>query len=328
MKKALILFFSLFAFAAYAQQEQQYTQYMVNPYVINPAVGGTEDFSHLMLGYRNQWVGFGRDNSGPKTYYASMHTTLGKQFRQYHHKGEHGYWHGIGGYIYRDQAGPTTRTTFYGNYSFNMPITSYIRLSAGVFAGIKQLSVDKEWFNSIDRPGYEDDYLLASNLNKTTPDVTAGLWMYSKDWYAGVSAFQLLQNQTISDDGITTVGDQGSGKLNTHIFLTAGFRLPMTEMINLVPSLAMKGVYPTPLSMDFNLKMDYNDLWFVGVNWRVQDSFSPIVGVTIQKRYEVSYSYDATTTKDLRGEQSGSHEVILGLRIGHAKNIDCPSKFW
>lgn len=328
MKRILQVLAFCFPAFLYAQQYQQYTQYMVNPYAINPAVGGTENYADVKVGYRTQWVNFGRDNSGPKTYYISGHTTLGKQFRQYHHKGEHGYWHGIGGYLYKDAAGPISFTSFNLNYAFNMPINKHTRFSFGIFGGFKQMKVDKSWWNFLDKPGYDQDNYLASNdFTKVMPDLSVGGWWYSTDYYIGASMFQLLHNK-VSQDGWTAAYSQGSGNLVGHYFVTGGFRMPMSEVVDLVPSFAMKGVVNTPLSVDLNLKLQYQDLFFGGINWRVQDSFAAIAGVVLMKRLEVSYSYDFTTTKDIRTHSSGTHEVIVGLRLPHGKNIDCPSKFW
>ena len=40
-----------------AQQLPQVTQYMINNYIINPAVSGMEDSYQLRTTIRNQWVG-------------------------------------------------------------------------------------------------------------------------------------------------------------------------------------------------------------------------------------------------------------------------------
>ncbi len=330
MKRILLVFIvAIITLSLKAQQHQQYTQYMVNPYTINPAVGGTEDYTDVKVGYRTQWMNFGRDNSGPRTMYITAHTALGKPaFRQYHRKGEHGYWHGVGGYIYTDKAGPITNSSFLANYSFNMALTRKMRLSVGAFAGVKQFKVDQNWWNFTGRTGYQDDYLTSTNLNRIIPDFSFGMWLYTSNYYIGASIFQLLGSKIDVPDGLTAQGDQGTGKLNNHYFITGGIRLPMSENIDLVPSMALKGVVNTPLSVDLNIKAQFRDIWFAGINWRVQDSFAGIVGVVIMSQIEVSYSYDFTTTKEIRTNSSGTHEVILGLRIPHAKNIQCPSKFW
>ena len=44
-------------FSGNAQQDPQYTQYMYNTQVINPAYVGSKDALSFVLLYRTQWVG-------------------------------------------------------------------------------------------------------------------------------------------------------------------------------------------------------------------------------------------------------------------------------
>ena len=61
MKKLYILIFISYLFCnnVSAQQLPLYSQYMFNPYLINSAICGTNDYSMLLLNYRDQWSGFG-----------------------------------------------------------------------------------------------------------------------------------------------------------------------------------------------------------------------------------------------------------------------------
>ena len=43
---------------ANAQQRMQYSQYLWNGYLMNPAFAGIEDYIDLRSGYSHQWAGF------------------------------------------------------------------------------------------------------------------------------------------------------------------------------------------------------------------------------------------------------------------------------
>jgi len=61
MKKIHILIASLFLLGAMdisAQQNPQYTQYMYNMSVVNPAYAGSKDAVSMGALYRKQWAGF------------------------------------------------------------------------------------------------------------------------------------------------------------------------------------------------------------------------------------------------------------------------------
>src|SRR5687767_4886339 len=59
-----------------AQQRPQFSQYMLNQYIFNPAISGIEDYTEVKMGTRYQWVGL---DGAPVTYYVSAHTPLNKQ---------------------------------------------------------------------------------------------------------------------------------------------------------------------------------------------------------------------------------------------------------
>ena len=61
MKKIYIITFLLGIFLfpdANAQQDPQYTQYMYNMNVVNPAYAGSKESLSITALYRNQWAGF------------------------------------------------------------------------------------------------------------------------------------------------------------------------------------------------------------------------------------------------------------------------------
>lgn len=322
LRKILIGMMLLVGLTTIAQQEQQYTMYFVNPYTINPAVGGTEDFIDIKLGGRYQWMGI---EAAPKTIYLTAHSTLGKEFKpEYHHHGEHSYWHGVGGYVYKDQTGPLSRSGYYGSYSFNHPINKKLRLSTGFFAGLKQFTVDGSFFNN-----KQADNVVASaaTLSKMMPDMSFGMWLYSKDHYIGISAFQLLGN-SLSFDGLQDPTLQSAeGALGRHVFIQGGYRVALGDDLDVIPSFAVKFVNPAPVSKDINVKLNYGDGLFVGGSWRIGDSFSVAAGTVLLDQWEVAYSYDLNVS-GLSQYNTGTHEVIIGYRLKHPKHIRCPSKFW
>ncbi|MFT4849690.1 MAG: type IX secretion system PorP/SprF family membrane protein, partial [Sediminicola sp.] len=61
MKKLTLLVLLLVVLSAEfasAQQDPQYTQYMYNMNVVNPAYAGSKESLSITALYRNQWAGF------------------------------------------------------------------------------------------------------------------------------------------------------------------------------------------------------------------------------------------------------------------------------
>ena len=58
-----------------AQQRPYYTQYIMNNYIINPAVAGIENYWDVKASHRMQWVGI---QDAPVTTYITIHGPLKK----------------------------------------------------------------------------------------------------------------------------------------------------------------------------------------------------------------------------------------------------------
>ena len=316
--KLLILILLCLSLLSFSQQEQQYTLYMVNPFTINPALGGTEDFIDIKMGYRTQWVGF---ESAPKTYYLTGHGTLGKEFNgsSYHRKTERKSWHGIGGFVYRDETGPFSRSGFSFQYAYNLPLSRGVRFSLGSFFGAKNYTYD---ISSLRREEFIDDAIPLTRISRTIPDLSVGIWIYADNWYLGGSGFQLLQNKI----GVKDLLLSKNNRLLSHYFINGGVKLPINETFILVPSFGIKTIFPLNASIDVSMKLDYKDFVCGGVSLRSGDSFSVFIG-TLVKSIEISYAYDITLSS-IRNDSAGSHEVVVGVRINHPTHVLCPSKFW
>src|SRR6266446_5036057 len=77
MKRFLIISFLLIeGISLIAQQRPHYTQYILNNYILNPAISGIENYTDLKLSARNQWVGL---DGAPQTFYLTIHGPLGKK---------------------------------------------------------------------------------------------------------------------------------------------------------------------------------------------------------------------------------------------------------
>ena len=93
MKKIFILIIHFCSFLVYSQQEPQSSQFMINPFIVNPAYSSVEDLAHFQLRYRKQWEGI--DNT-PSTSYLSFHTPINKSRWARTHPGDFRNWHGAG----------------------------------------------------------------------------------------------------------------------------------------------------------------------------------------------------------------------------------------
>ena len=322
MKKALILVLLpllLAAAPALAQQQAQYSQYMNNNYILNPGATGVEDYIDAKLSYRTQWVGL---EGAPKTYYASISSSLGKwrTVSKRTLRDRRRPFHALGGLVYNDVTGPTSRTGVYLSYAYNMVLRPNLRAALGVSAGMQQFAVDGQQLQFFDRT------TRAGSAASRVPDASVGLWVYSSDFYFGVSGAQLLANKLDFSFGPASLDAGAGNSLRRHYFTTAGVRVPLSDDWTLVPSVLVKAISPAPVSVDLNAKLKYQDLLWAGVSWRATDSFVALVGLSYEQ-FTLGYSYDAGLS-ELAGYNRGSHEVLIGLRLKKKAQVVCTNRFW
>ena len=323
MKTALLPLLALLLLAAApvrAQQQAQFSQYMNNNYLLNPGATGVEDYIDIKASYRTQWVGL---EGAPKTYYLSANSSLGKWRTTNKRTLREGTrpFHAIGGFVYNDVTGPTSRTSAYLSYAYNIALTPKIRAALGVSAGLQQFSVDGQKLQ------FFDPTTVAPSSASRVFDGAVGLWVYSPDFYVGASSTQLLANKLDFSYGPDLLGVGAPGNsLKRHYFVTGGVRVPLSQDWSVVPSVLVKAVRPAPLSVDLNAKLKYRDLLWAGVSWRASDAVIAMVGFSYEQ-LTVGYSYDAGTSQ-LAGYNSGSHEILIGLRLKKKKQVVCVNKFW
>ncbi|WP_375418242.1 type IX secretion system membrane protein PorP/SprF [uncultured Hymenobacter sp.] len=321
MKRTLLLWLLLLAAApAWAQQQAQYSQYMNNNYILNPGATGVEDYIDVKFSYRTQWVGL---DGAPKTYYASASSSLGKwrSTTKRTIRDRRRPFHAVGGILYNDVTGPTSRAGAYVSYAYNVALTPAIRAALGTSVGMQQFAVDGQQLQ------FYDPTTRAANAASRVFDASAGLWVYSDDFYVGVSGAQLLGNQLDFSYGPNLLGEGAPGNsLRRHYFATAGVRVPLSDTWSVVPSVLVKAVDPAPLSIDINAKIKYGDLLWFGASWRAFDSVVGLVGLSYEQ-FTLGYSYDAGIS-ELNGYHNGSHEVLVGLRIKKKAQVVCTNKFW
>ncbi|WP_299759249.1 type IX secretion system membrane protein PorP/SprF [uncultured Pontibacter sp.] len=329
--------FLVAAGSAFAQQRPQYTQYTLNNYLANPAITGIEDYADLKLGTRHQWSGL---EGAPQSYYVSLHMPVNKpggstyggrrsMAKESSMKSSNIYrksrpHHGFGLMAMSTETGPLKRGSISASYAYHQPLSRNIKVSAGVQPGIIQYSLDpasvKLANNSLHDPAIYD-----GRVNEVKFDLTMGLWLYSRNFYAGVAGAQLVpsKRQFVADN---TVSDN-EGSLQQHYYVTGGYRLDVAPYFALIPSVMVKMAQPSPLSVDATMKALYADRLWAGITYRHKESVAAMAGISINHLLDLAYSYDATTSP-LGQASAGSHEVVLGFKLRNTRKIICPEWAW
>ena len=277
------------------QQLPHYTQYMFNDFVINPAIAGIHDFYQIRTNHRFQWVGL-----------TDPPLTNSIAFYGPHAKLDMGY----GGYVYNDVTGPTSRTGITGSYAYNIAITRDIRLSMGISASMMQFRIDGTQLNPRD---VSDPALLNMVSTSYLPDAGIGVYMYAEEFYVGLSAAQLLNNNLKIFDN-----RNGLNRLKTHINLTGAYRFQVDRDWVLEPSVMIKGTAPKELSSDVTARAEWKKMLWGAVAYRHHESIGILLGYSYEKMLSFGYAYDIGIST-LRKYNTGTHEIMIGYRFNDIK---------
>ncbi|WP_461790599.1 PorP/SprF family type IX secretion system membrane protein [Pedobacter sp.] len=317
------------------QQRPQYTQYVFNNYLLNPALSGTENSVDVKLGHRMQWSGL---KDAPQTSFVSAHWSLGSDYlwqnplslpresdnpmsksymRHYTSSPAH---YGVGVMAVSDRTGPISRIDAGMSYAYHLQLSGTNNLSVGTYIGLSRISLDE---NALDLETDGDPALSDVLATQFKPDASIGVWLYGARFFAGLSVQQVIP-QVLA---FTKSSNYKQGKTVPHFFATSGYKLFLDEEISLIPSFMLKGVSNLPLSVDLNVKLSYKDQIWIGGSYRKSDSFSGMVGFNLKRFANLTYAYDQTTST-LNRVSNGTHEIVLGIQIDGAYQVFSGGRTW
>ena len=329
----LLVFFAVLTGVAHAQQRPQYTQYVFNNYLLNPAVTGIENYTDVKAGHRSQWTGL---NGAPITSYITINAPIGRNFiesnansfsagggknpnsrlytQDYMASAPH---HGIGAMIVTDKAGPITQTNLAATYAYHLGVTDRLNLSVGVAAGFMRTALNT---SEITLETALDPAISNGNNSQFKPDLGLGVWLYSSSYYLGISAQQVLPQQLYFTSQAAAIS---ANKTVPHYFVTGGIKLFLSDDLTLMPSFLIKQIKPVPLTYDLNLKLAFQDKFWIGGAYRHKDSFGALAGFYLNSLLNVGYSYDITTSA-LNTVSRGTHELVIGILLNNRYSVTSP----
>lgn len=303
MKKTIIkitlLLLIVITSKAYGQQDPQYTQYMYNMHVLNPAYAGSEGTLNIGLLGRTQWVGI---DGAPRTLTATINSPVGKRV-------------GLGLSVIADEIGPTKEQNVYADFSYTLPVSDEGNLAFGLKGGVTFLDVNLAQLRLVT----QGDVMFKDNINKVMPNFGAGMFYYTDDYYIGLSVPNILKATHINKDY--------SAVEEVHGFLTAGYIFDINEDIKLKPSAMLKATVGAPLSIDLSLNALIKNFIELGLSWRHDDSVSGLVNVKVARNIRIGYAYDYTLS-ELSNYNSGTHELMLLINISNSRDVMVSPRFF
>ncbi|MGB0199540.1 MAG: PorP/SprF family type IX secretion system membrane protein [Flavobacteriaceae bacterium] len=277
-----------------AQQDSQYTNYMYNTQVVNPAYAGSREQLSALLLYRNQWVGL---DGAPETYNFGIHKALERAPRV-----------GLGLNFYQDAIGPADESNLTADFSYTIPVnTTGTQLAFGIKGGINLLNIDYSKLRLNDG----GDTAFQYNINnRLSPVVGVGLFLYNTDrWYLGLSTPNFLETTHYDDVKVSNATEK------MHVFATAGYVFDLSANTKFKPALMAKMVAGAPLALDGSANFLFNEKLTLGLAYRWDAAISALAAFQVSDTVLIGYTYDYGL-QELANYNSGSHEIFLRFELG------------
>lgn len=300
---------SAFALSVNAQQDPQYTQYMYNMNVVNPAYAGSKEALSLGLLYRSQWVNV---NGAPETATFSIHSPVGKNV-------------GLGLSVISDKIGPVEENNVFADFSYTLKLGGEHKLAFGLKAGATFQNIGL--FSDIGNGFITDvqDEAFSQNTSNTFLNFGSGIFYYTNKYYISFSIPNMLKSKHLD---VTNNGQEiqfGSEVL--HYFLSAGYVFDLSNQVKFKPSFLMKSAFNAPTSIDVSANFLFYDKFEIGAAYRLDDSVSAMANIEVLPNLRVGYAYDYITS-ELTTTASGSHEVMLLFDLNFFKKVSISPRFF
>lgn len=281
----LLLLMGCMSTDLFSQQGIQYTQYMYDGSLINPAYAGADDALSISLLHRDQWSGL---EGAPQSQTFSVHTPLISPKV------------GAGLFVHRESIGVHQNIQIATNLAYHLPLGNQRFLSFGLKAGMLNVRSDYQSLQNGNPDASVDDELFSGF------DFNAGFGFYyrSRKFEAGYSIPSII-NRTIN------VNDTFSlDPINLNHLLFTQYHIPVGTNFTLSPGFLLKYYQGTPLSYDVNFLTTYKSILTAGVSYRKQESIDFLVRFNLTPQFQVAYAYDYPIGNVSRFAQA-SNEIML-----------------
>ncbi|MBX2964174.1 MAG: type IX secretion system membrane protein PorP/SprF, partial [Cyclobacteriaceae bacterium] len=271
----------------HAQQDPLYSQYIFNPFIINPAYAGFSKDLTALAAYRVQWAGF---NGSPVTMNATGHMAL------------HDNRMGLGLTLLQDKIGTNKTTEVLASYAYHVEMSKGSRLSFGLQAGVVNYRNDFDEL-TIDR----SDPKFQNSISELSPSFGAGIIFSSDKLFLSLAVPKMLDGKTTTSDNIDVV-------LYSQQFYGMGsYLFTLSHRLKLKPYVLTRLTAGAPASTDFGVALNADDSYTLGLFTRNLHTYGAMMKINLGDMLRLGYIFELPTNKSI-GLNYTAHEITLGIR--------------
>lgn len=290
----------LCVFYSGAQQKIQFTQYMFNGMVINPAYAGINEALSLTVIHRSQWTGI---ENAPSTQTLSAHTLFKNKNI------------GLGLTLINDKIGVHKNFSALTNYAYHLKTGERSYLSLGLGLGINN---QRSNYGSLVHGVNYDPKIYNGTISHTFFNMAMGAYFRTPKLHIGISVPEMIPDKVLDYD---TVSIQLS---KTNYFLFSKYNFTLSDNLDFEPGILLKYLAGVPFSYDINMNFIYRKVLAMGLSYRKTESIDFLVRAQVTPQLQFGYAYDHGIG-EFASASNGSHEVMINYLFRYVRsNVQSP----
>ncbi|MFY0653336.1 MAG: type IX secretion system membrane protein PorP/SprF [Cyclobacteriaceae bacterium] len=305
MKKALlVLFFGIgISGISWAQQDVQFSQYMLNPLFYNAGWAGVDGTSHIAAMHRTQWLGysssFDGDGGAPSSQLVSFSTPVKFKEKDF----------GVGVNLINDRLGPLA------NFSTEIAVAYHMKvkrgqLSLGIKPGFISQTVDFTQFRFNDPT---DPLNVGTKESQVALNMGFGAYYTTKQYSIGLGVNHLLNPSF--DFGLGSQSSEFQNKMERNFNISGEYTYKVAYNLVFKPSILFK----TDLnnySFDLSGIAVYDDKIWGGASYRDNEALILLMGYSFldDNKMRVGYAFDYVVGEQ-KAKQPTSHEIYIRYNL-------------
>ncbi|HYC86361.1 MAG TPA: PorP/SprF family type IX secretion system membrane protein [Chryseosolibacter sp.] len=283
-------------FSLQAQDQANFTQFYLNPYILNPSYVGMDGKTSMSLIYRRQWADI---DGAPSIANFSLHTPINPRTS-------------TGFAVTNDKRGLLSKTSLVFTFGYNIKVQEHSFVRFGISGGGTWNTLDMEKLGD-----FTDNALLNVVDNHATVAGNAGVSFHSRFFHIGASIPQIFSPSVLSEDGFKVSEVKPFETILAH----ASNRFYFNDNKNIFePYVIYRLNASLPSQMEAAGILHLNHVIWLGGSYKQDFGISALGGIKLNNTLAIGASYSLKNSGENQ-LNSPTFEVSLNLLFGvHKKN--------
>lgn len=285
----------------FAQDQEHFTMYYIQPSVINPAAMGMFENANGALFFNKQLAGFA---NSPLYLNLDVNVPIGKT----------GLIIGLNGVHDRVNVVDKTKIGLSFAYRIKLNLKNYL-----TFGLTGSTFVQNGLFSNSQVLDGTDPVFLNNVTGVWSPDIKIGAHYFTDNFSVGYNVGNIFVNRFLT----TGTGPQNDIQVDAtqmHHYLQTAFQFKLSPDWKLRPSALFKFIPGAPLQIDINANVLFKESLGFGLSYRTLSTLAVNLNYTFNRSFVIGYAFNMGLGFENRTNFTG-HEVLLAFRINKTKKL-------